>query len=265
MDSAQLAALIDNPPPQYQPRPFGWDDDDQVRDECGVFGVFGHAEAARLIYLGLYSLQHRGQEGAGIVCAKDGILTAHRGVGLVADVFKPHKLARVKGSQGIGHVRYSTAGGSDVRNVQPMIAETGTGPIAIAHNGNLVNGDVMRKALESEGAIFASRSDTEIILHLLARARAQRFQDRVRAALAQVTGAYSLLLMHQETIIGIRDPSGFRPLVLGKLGESYVLASEPRPLDLREAPSSRALEPGEMVLTGTAGVTSEPFYHAPDQ
>lgn len=234
---------------------------------CGIFGISGHAEAAKLTYLGLHALQHRGQESAGIlVTTGDGEQTSrYAGVGLVADVFNQESLDRLSGDRAIGHVRYSTAGGSDVRNVQPMIAETGSGPIAIAHNGNLVNGDVMRKALENEGAIFASRSDTEIILHLLARARAQRFQDRVRAALAQVTGAYSLLLMHQDTILGIRDPSGFRPLVLGKLQDSYVLASETGALDLIEATYIRDIEPGEMVVIDKSGLKSERLYHAPDE
>ncbi|MFO0727358.1 MAG: amidophosphoribosyltransferase [Myxococcota bacterium] len=234
---------------------------------CGIFGISGHVEAAKLAYLGLHALQHRGQESAGIVVSKNGgqQTQRHAGEGLVADVFDLENLERLAGDRAIGHVRYSTAGGSDIRNVQPMIAETGAGPIAIAHNGNLVNADTMRRALEAEGAIFASRSDTEIILHLLARARAQRFQDRVRAALAQVTGAYSLLLLHQEMIIGLRDPSGFRPMVLGKLGDAFVLASETGALDLIEATYVRDVEPGEMVIIDKSGLRSERLYHAPEE
>lgn len=233
---------------------------------CGVFAISGHSEAARLAYLGLHALQHRGQESAGLVVGqKQGNLRRHAGVGLVADVFDLEALDRLVGDRAIGHVRYSTAGGSDVRNAQPMIAETGRGPIAIAHNGNLTNAVQMRAALESEGAIFASRSDTEIILHLLARARAPRFQDRVRAALAQVSGAYSLLLLHDDTIIGLRDPSGFRPLVLGDLDGAPVLASETGALDLMGARFVREVDPGEMVIIDAHGIKSERLYHAPDE
>jgi amidophosphoribosyltransferase len=233
---------------------------------CGVFAISGHSEAARLAYLGLHALQHRGQESAGlVVCAPDKTLRRHTGMGLVADVFDVEALDRLGGDRAIGHVRYSTAGGSDVRNAQPMVAETGRGPIAIAHNGNLTNAVEMRAALEAEGAIFASRSDTEIVLHLLARARAPRFQDRVRAALAQVTGAYSLLLLHEDTIIGLRDPSGFRPLVLGDLEGAPVLASETGALELMGARYVRDVEPGEMVIIDSQGLKSERLYHAPEE
>jgi len=234
---------------------------------CGVFAISGHPEAARLAYLGLHALQHRGQESAGLIVAEGSSpnLKRHVAEGLVADVFDVGALDRLRGDRAIGHVRYSTAGGSDIRNVQPMIAETGRGPIAIAHNGNLTNALEMRAALESEGAIFASKSDTEIILHLLARARAPRFQDRVRAALAQVTGAYSLLLLHEGTIIGLRDPSGFRPLVLGDLDGTPVLASETGALELIEAKFVREIAPGEMVIIDQHGVKTERLYHAPDE
>lgn len=233
---------------------------------CGVFAISGHSEAARLAYLGLHALQHRGQESAGLVVGtKGGAFRRHAAAGLVADVFDRDVLDGLPGDSAIGHVRYSTAGGTDVRNAQPMVAETGRGPIAIAHNGNLTNAVQMRAALEGEGAIFASRSDTEIILHLLARARAPRFQDRVRAALAQVTGAYSLLLLHEDVIIGLRDPSGFRPLVLGDLDGVPVLASETGALDLIGARFTRDVEPGEMVIIDAHGIKSERLYHAPEE
>jgi amidophosphoribosyltransferase len=188
----------------------------------------------------------------------------HVGRGLVADVFDVEAIEELKGDIAIGHVRYSTAGGSSIANAQPMAAETGHGPLALAHNGNLVNALEMRAQLEREGAIFSSRSDTEIILHLIARARAPRFVDRVRAALAQVRGAYSLLLMHEGVIIGLRDPNGFRPLVLGKLGNVPVLASESCALGLIEAELVREVEPGEMVIIENGQVRSERLYHEPD-
>lgn len=260
MDSAQLAALIKNPPPQYQPRPFGWDDDDQVRDECGVFGVYGHPEAARLIYLGLYSLQHRGQEGAGIVCAKDGVLTAHRGVGLVADVFKPHKLARVKGNQGIGHVRYSTFGSNNLRNVQPLVVDYAKGSMAVGHNGNLVNAGYLRETLEESGAIFQSTTDSEVIVHQISRSKGATFTECVIDALKEVMGAYSVLVMNGEDIVAARDPHGFRPLWLGRLDNAYIVASETCALDIIDAERIREIEPGEVVTINRHGVHSQyPF------
>lgn len=260
MNADRLAALIENPPPQYHPKPAGWERDDQVQDECGVFGVFGHAEAARLIYLGLYALQHRGQEGAGIVCSKDGALTAHRGVGLVSDVFKPHKLARVKGTHGIGHVRYSTFGSNNLHNVQPLVVSYARGSMAVAHNGNLVNAGQLRDTLEDVGAIFQSTTDSEVIIHHVSRSRGETFTDCVIEALSEVIGAYSVLVMNGEEIVAARDPHGFRPLWLGRLDGAYVLASETCALDLIDAARVREIAPGEVVTINRDGIQSQfPF------
>ena len=233
---------------------------------CGVFGIWNNPEAAKLTYLGLHALQHRGQEGAGIV---SGELTAdffgrHHGRGLVADVFTEESLRGLSGPRAIGHVRYSTAGGSGPQNVQPFKVDTLRGPLAIAHNGNLVNFEEIRRDLERDGAIFSTRSDTEILVHLLARARAPRIEDRVREACAQVEGAYTLLIMHRDGMIGVRDPNGYRPLVLGKVGGAWVLTSETCALELIEGEFVREVEPGEMVcITGDGELHTERLYHAP--
>ena len=233
---------------------------------CGVFGIWNHPEAAKLTYLGLHSLQHRGQEGAGIVSGdlEADHFSRHHARGLVADVFTEDTLKGLTGPRAIGHVRYSTAGGSAPQNVQPFKVDTARGPLAIAHNGNLVNFEGIRRDLEREGAIFSTRSDTEVIVHLLARARAPRMEDRVREACAQVEGAYTLLIMHQDGLIGVRDPNGYRPLVLGKVGGAWVFASETCALELIEGEVIREVEPGEMVTIGPDGeVRSERLYHSP--
>ena len=232
--------------------------DDHFRDECGVFGVYGNPEAANLVYLGLYALQHRGQEAAGIVSVEDRILHCNRGSGLVADVFKRQDLERLKGRQAIGHVRYSTAGGSlNTRNRQPLVVDTAHGGLAVAHNGNLVNGVLMRRALERMGSIFQSTMDTEVVVHLAARSRQRLFVDRLVEALSQVEGAYALLAMNEECIIGARDPYGFRPLVLGRVGDGcYVLSSETCALSLIEAAFVRNVDPGEVVVIGPNGLQS---------
>lgn len=233
---------------------------------CGVFGIFGHPEAAKLTYLGLHALQHRGQESAGIV-AHEGQqpFGLHRGRGLVADVFNEQVLGgELRGTCAMGHVRYSTASGPKADAAQPFSVSTARGPLAIAHNGNLVNADALRDGLEREGAIFSTRSDTEVIVHLLARARAPRLEDRLREVTAQLEGAYSLLVMHEGGLIGLRDPEGFRPLILGKVGDAHVLASETCALDLVEGTLVREVEPGEMVHLTQSGLRSERLYHMPD-
>ena len=191
--------------------------DDHFHDACGVFGVCNHAESANLVYLGLYALQHRGQESAGIVSVEDRIFHCHRGRGLVADLIKRHDIERLHGRQAIGHVRYSTAGGSaNARNRQPLVVDTAHGGLAVAHNGNLVNAVEMRRRLERQGAIFQSTMDTEVIVHLTARSRKDTLPERLVEALQQVDGAYALLAMSENSLIGVRDPAGIRPLVLGR-------------------------------------------------
>jgi amidophosphoribosyltransferase len=233
-----------------------WRDDDRFHDECGLFGIWNHPEAANVTYLGLYALQHRGQESAGIAATDGTAFHVEKAMGWVADVFSPERLRRLPGHRAIGHVRYSTAGSSNLRNAQPITANTAHGPIAIAHNGNLINADALRKEMVSDGAIFQSNSDTEVILHLLARAPAAPLEEQIPHALAQVKGAYSLLILTPEAMYAVRDPNGFRPLTLGKLDEAWVVASETCALDLMEAKVERDVEPGEMLVVSKSGVRS---------
>jgi len=237
---------------------------DKPRDKCGIMGVFGHPQAAELTYLGLYALQHRGQEAAGIVSSDGTALFTVRGQGLVADVFNDHsKFATLVGNRAIGHVRYSTAGGSIASNVQPIVVQTKDGPLAIAHNGNLVNARELRTELESEGAIFQTQSDTELIVHLIARSHAPTLTERVADALKRIRGAFSLIFLSKEEMIIARDPHGFRPLCLGGKGDAIVAASETCALDLIEASYVRDVEPGEIVCITASGVESH-LYAAPD-
>lgn len=221
---------------------------DHFHDECGVFAVHGHPEAAHITYLGLYALQHRGQESAGIVSAHAGEHLVMRGMGLVADVFNEARLARLRGRHAVGHVRYSTAGESELRNAQPFCATTDSGPVALAHNGNLVNAARIRHELEGRGAIFSSTSDSEVIVHLLARSREATLEERLVDALSRVRGAYSLVMLTRDGVVAARDPHGFRPLSLGRLDGAFVVASETCALDLIGAEFERDLEPGEMVV-----------------
>ena len=233
--------------------------DDHFHDECGVFGVWNHSEAANLVYLGLYALQHRGQESAGIVSVEKRIFQSHRNRGLVADVFTRHDLDQLSGSQAIGHVRYSTTGGSaNLRNLQPLVVDTAQGGLAIAHNGNLLNAIEVRRDLERQGSIFQSTMDTEVIVHLTARSRKKNLPLRLVDALHQVRGAYALLAMSEGCLIGVRDPAGIRPLVLGYWPDknSYVLSSETCALNLVDAQFVRDIKPGEMVVINDKGVES---------
>ncbi|MBI1845799.1 MAG: amidophosphoribosyltransferase [Candidatus Rokubacteria bacterium] len=230
--------------------------DDKFHDECGLFGVWNHAEAANVTYLGLYALQHRGQESAGIAATDGHNFHTEKAMGRVADVFHPERLRRLPGHRAIGHVRYSTAGTSRLRNAQPITANTARGPIAIAHNGNLTNAEALRKEMEADGAIFQSNSDTEVILHLLARAPAGPLEEQLPQALARVKGAYSLLMLTPGAMYAIRDPNGFRPLTIGRLDESWVVASETCALDLIEARTERDVEPGEVVVIRDGGLKS---------
>lgn len=229
---------------------------DKLHEECGIFGVFGHPEASNLTYLGLYALQHRGQEGAGI-CSSDGRnLHIEKSMGLVADIFTEKKLKKLPGNIAIGHTRYSTAGSSILKNVQPIVANFALGSLAIAHNGNLVNADDLRKSLEAEGAIFQSTSDSEVIVHLIAHSRREFFHERIIEALKKVSGAFSLLILRDNELIAVRDPYGVRPLCLGEVDGAYVVASETCALDLISAKYIRDIEPGEMVIINENGITS---------
>src|ERR671925_104908 len=232
---------------------------DDLGANCGIFGVHQHPEAAKLTYLGLYALQHRGQESSGIVSSDGKTLHAEVGMGLVADVFNERRLSRLPGAMAIGHNRYSTTGSSLLRNAQPLVISYAGGSLALAHNGNLVNAGEIRNALEQQGAIFRSTTDTEVIVHLIARSSETSLADRVVDALHRVRGAYSLLLMTETEMIGVRDSFGFRPLVLGRLGEeTYILASETCALDLIDAEYVREIAPGEMVVIREGGIE---FFH----
>jgi len=221
---------------------------DRFHEECAVVGVCGQPEAANLVYLALYALQHRGQEGAGIVSSNGQALISHRGLGLVADVFNENIVRRLAGTSAIGHNRYSTAGETLLRNTQPLVAEFALGSLAVCHNGNFVNADEVRRRLEENGSIFQSNVDTEVLVHLVAGSRRPALIDRVVDALAQVQGAYCLLFLAEDEMIAARDPHGFRPLVLGKpAGGGWVVASETCALDLVEAEYVREIEPGEVV------------------
>ncbi len=222
---------------------------------CGIFGIQGHDEAANIAYLGLHALQHRGQESAGVV-AGDRSLRRHVAMGLVGDIFDAKTLARLPGSAAVGHVRYSTAGSSELRNAQPFLFDYAGGSVAIAHNGNLVNATELRTRLEATGSIFQTTSDTEVIVHLMAKVPEFDPVQRLILALRQVTGAYSLVLLADDKLIGVRDPHGFRPLVIGKLKDSYVLSSETSSFDLIEAEYIRDVEPGELVVIDQGGLRS---------
>jgi amidophosphoribosyltransferase len=227
-----------------------------IHEECGIFGVFGHPEAANLAYLGLYALQHRGQEGAGI-CSSDGkTLHLEKSMGLISDIFNEKRLKRLPGDSAIGHNRYSTAGSSVLKNVQPLLANYALGSIAIAHNGNLVNAEQMRNELETEGAIFQSSSDSEVILHLIARAKSEDPYERITEALKDVRGAFSLVFLRENEMIALRDPFGVRPLAIGKVDDAYVVASETCAFDIINAQYIRDVEPGEMVIINENGIRS---------
>ena len=232
----------------------------EIKEHCGLFGVFGHPEAARLTYLGLFALQHRGEESAGIVSSDGEHLTKHIGMGLVEDVFKEEDLQRLKGSSAIGHTRYSTTGSSTFRNAQPLQVDYSRGSIAIAHNGNLINALLLRDELEAHGSIFQTTIDSEVILHLLANPKYARFEGALTDTLQKLRGAFSLLILREDEMIGARDPNGFRPLCIGKLDQSYILASETCALDLLGAKLVREVEPGEVVFISASGIRSlKPF------
>ncbi len=233
------------------------DPSDKPRHECGICGVFGHQDAAKLVYFGLYALQHRGQESAGIIASDGEKVAIHKDMGLVADVFNEQALQRLPGHLAVGHVRYSTTGKSSIVNTQPFMVTHQGMPLSVAHNGNLVNSIALRRHLEQQGAIFQTTMDSEIIIHLMVRHLGRGLQEAIKTAFSCVQGAYSLLLMTQDTMIAVRDPNGFRPLCLGVLENGgHVIASETCALDLIEAEYIRDIEPGEVLIINQKGLTS---------
>jgi amidophosphoribosyltransferase len=241
--------------------PLMHDDADKLREECGVFGIFGHPDAAAITALGLHALQHRGQESTGIVTFDGARFHSERRLGLVGDAFSDERvIANLPGASAIGHNRYSTTGETVLRNVQPLFSEITGGGFAVCHNGNLTNGLTLREGLIRDGAICQSTSDTEVILHLVARSRKNRFIDRFIDALRQIEGAYALVGITNKKIVGARDPLGIRPLVIGELGGCYILASETCALDIIGARHVRDVKNGEVVVITEEGIESHfPF------
>jgi amidophosphoribosyltransferase len=237
---------------------------DKFKDECGVFGIFGHPEAANMTYLGLYALQHRGQESAGIAASDGQQVRVSKAMGYVAEVFDSDTLSTLPGRSAIGHVRYSTAGESRLANAQPFLIDCAHGQISICHNGNLVNADGLRNELVRQGSIFQSGSDTEVVLHLFARSKARTAEDAVTDSVTQVQGAFSFLMLMKDRMVAVRDPHGFRPLALGRLDDAFVVCSETCALDLIGATYVRDVEPGEVLVIAAGGVRSiKPFGAAP--
>jgi amidophosphoribosyltransferase len=234
-------------------------EDDHFHDHCGVFGIFGHPEAAKMAYLGLYALQHRGQESAGIASTDGANIHVHKSLGHVQEIFTPEVIAQLPGAAAIGHTRYSTAGDTSLMNAQPVVIDCNKGKLALGHNGNLTNALEVRRRLEHRGSIFQTTSDTEVIVHLIARSSARNLSGAIADALNQVEGAYSLLLLTRDEIYAIRDPRGFRPLCLGRLNGAWVAASETCAFDLIDAEYVREVEPGEMVRLSRSGIESIHF------
>ena len=240
-------------------------DDDKLKEECGIFGIYGHEDAATLTALGLHALQHRGQESTGIVSYDNHRFFVHRGLGLVDDIFNdPSVIATLKGDCAIGHNRYATTGETLLRNVQPLYADLSFGGFTVAHNGNLTNAQKIRSELVEQGSLFQSSTDSEVIIHLVALSRKKTVLERLTDSLKQIEGAYSLIVFAEGRMIGVRDPYGVRPLVLGRLGDAYVLASETCAFDIIGADYVRDIEPGEMVVITREGLQShKPFAAAP--
>jgi amidophosphoribosyltransferase len=237
---------------------------DKFREECGIFGIFGHTEAANLAYLGLYALQHRGQESVGIATSDGSRLRVHKAMGYVADAFDEATFARLAGMAAVGHVRYSTSGESGLKNAQPILIDCAHGEIAICHNGNLVNAQELRDALVRDGSIFQTTSDTEVLLHLYAKSKKPTPEEAIVESISQAQGAFSLVLLTKDRLIAARDPHGFRPLTVGRLGDAYIVCSETCALDLIDAEWIRDLEPGEVFIVGPDGARSiRPFAPAP--
>lgn len=229
---------------------------DEPREYCGLFGIIGHKQASWLTYLGLYAQQHRGQEACGIAANKNGVLSIHKQTGLVSDAFSGEVLSKLKGDMAIGHVRYSTTGSSILKNAQPLLIDYCRGSICIAHNGNLVNSLSLRQYLEKKGSIFQTTTDSELIIHLMAKNKSQDLQESLIYALKRVKGAYSLVMMDNTRLVGVRDPLGFRPLCLGKLRSAWCLASETCAFDLVGAKFVREIDPGEIIFITKDGLKS---------
>jgi amidophosphoribosyltransferase len=229
---------------------------DALHEECGVFGIYGADDAAETTYLGAYALQHRGQESAGILTSDGRTVKCHKALGLVTEVFTTDVLSRLKGHLAISHNRYSTTGTTRIENAQPLVVDYRYGKLGIAHNGNLVNALELRRDMERDGSIFQTTSDSEIFLHLIARSKKETLEERISESLRKIRGAYSALLMTERALIGIRDPKGFRPLVLGRRGDAYCLASETCALDIIEANYIREVNSGEMVVIDQDGLHS---------
>src|SRR5450755_1866087 len=243
---------------------------DKFHDECGVFAIYGHPEASNLTYLGLYALQHRGQESAGIASSDGRQIHCFKSMGHVADIFTPERIGSLPGHMAIGHTRYSTAGDTVLLNAQPFSVACNKGNIAVAHNGNITNAGELRRELEREGSIFQASSDTEVILHLVARSREKTLAGALREALLQLEGAFSLVFLAGDRVLIARDPHGFRPLAFGQLevlgGRTcYVFASETCAFDLIDAVYLGDVEPGEMVIVGPEGMTRERYAPVRDQ
>jgi amidophosphoribosyltransferase len=233
---------------------------DKFREECGLFGIYGHPEAANLAYLGIYAMQHRGQESAGIAASDGEQVRVAKAMGQVAEVFNATTLAKLPGAMAIGHVRYSTTGDSRLANAQPFLIDCAHGQISICHNGNLVNARELRDELVRDGSIFQTSSDTEVVLHLYAKSRAGSVEQAIIESVTQVRGAFSFLMLTRDRLVAVRDPHGFRPLALGRLGDAWVACSETCALDLIGATYVRDVEPGEVVIVGPAGLKSyKPF------
>ncbi|MBB5325178.1 amidophosphoribosyltransferase [Anoxybacillus tepidamans] len=230
-----------------------------LNEECGIFGIWGHDEAAQLTYYGLHSLQHRGQEGAGIVVANGETLKGHKGLGLVTEVFSNGELQQLSGAAAIGHVRYATAGGGGYENVQPLLFRSQSGSIALAHNGNLVNAAELKLRLEQQGSIFQTTSDTEVFAHLIRRSMAPTLKEQIKVALTYLEGAFAFLLLTETELYIALDPQGFRPLSIGRLGNAYVVASETCAFDAVGATYEREVEPGELIIINKEGIHSERY------
>ncbi|KYG28087.1 amidophosphoribosyltransferase [Alkalihalobacillus trypoxylicola] len=232
-----------------------------LNEECGVFGIWGHKDAAQITYYGLHSLQHRGQEGAGIVVSNGEQLKIHKGLGLLNEVFQPDTFQDLQGTSAIGHVRYATAGGGGLVNVQPLLFRSQTGGLAIAHNGNLVNANNLKNQLEAQGSIFQSTSDTEVLAHLIKRSGFYALEEQLRNSLAMLKGAYAFTIMNEKQLMVALDPNGLRPLSIGRLGDAYVVASETCAFDVIGATYEREVEPGELVIIDEHGLRSTRFVH----